>query len=72
MEQKAIACWVKIIDPNGTYFEKGSVLPVHLNDDFEPVLTEEYEPGEPCEHSLDDLTADGVTFEKVSAPEQQS
>jgi len=55
-----------------TYFEKGSVLPIHLNDDFEPVLTEEYEPGEPCEHALDDLTANGVVFEKVPSPERAS
>lgn len=72
MEQKAIVCWVKIIDPNGTYLDKGSVLPVHMTDDFELVATEEYEQGEPCEHSLDVLTADGVIFEKVSAPEQAS
>ena len=72
MEQKEIACWVKIVEPSGTYFEKGSVLPVHLTDDFQLVLTEEYELGEPCEHALDDLTADGVIFEKVPAPQQVS
>lgn len=72
MEHKAIVCWVEIIDPNGTYFESGDVFPVHLNDNFQPVLTEEHEQGEPCEHLLGDLRSDGVTFVRVSTPKKQS
>ncbi|KAB7669201.1 hypothetical protein [Plesiomonas shigelloides] len=68
MEQNKTCCWVRILDPNGTYLEKDSVLPVHVDDELKLVVTEEYESESPCEHFLNELTADGVLFEKVAAP----
>lgn len=50
----------KILDNNGTYFINGSILPVYLNEDGDTYLIEEYEKGEPCEHIIKDLFADGV------------
>ena len=52
----------KILDNNGTYFINGSILPVYLNEDGDMYLVEEYENGEPCEHIIKDLFADGVLF----------
>lgn len=65
MKNKSVSCWIKIVNPSGTYLEKGSRLPVYLDDDFRPFAVEEYETGEPCEHYLDDLKLDGVIFERV-------
>ena len=50
----------KILDPNGTYLIEGSVLPVFINEDGDTYLVEEYEKGEPVEHIIKDLFADGV------------
>ncbi len=50
----------KILDANGTYFINGSILPVYLNDEGETYIIEEYEEGEPCEHTIKDLIHDGV------------
>lgn len=51
----------KILDANGTYLIEGSILPVYLNEDGDTYLVEEYEAGEPCEHMIKDLFADGVS-----------
>lgn len=69
MKTKIVSCWIKIVNPSGTYLTKGSLLPVYLDEDFRPFAVEEYEAGEPCEHYLDALKGDGVVFEKV--PEKQ-
>ena len=50
----------KILDSNGTYFINGSILPVFLNEEGDTYLVEEYEKGQPCEHAIKDLFADGV------------
>ncbi|EEY6186751.1 DUF4014 family protein [Escherichia coli] len=50
----------KILDNNGTYFINGSILPVYINEDGDTYLIEEYEKGEPSEHLIKDLFADGV------------
>lgn len=50
----------KILYSNGTYLIEGSILPVYLNGDGDTYLIEEYEKGEPCEHMVKDLIADGV------------
>lgn len=50
----------KILDANGTYFIDGSILPVFLNEDGDTYIVEEYEQGEPCEHTIKDLIHDGV------------
>lgn len=50
----------KILYANDTYFIEGSILPVFLNEEGDTYLVEEYEPGQPCEHLISDLLADGV------------
>lgn len=50
----------KILYANDTYFVVGSILPVFLNEEGDTYLVEEYEPGQPCEHLIRDLLADGV------------
>lgn len=68
MTHNKICCWVRVLNPNGTYLEKDSVLPVHINDEMKLVVTEEYKLGCPCEHFLDELITDGAVLEKVAAP----
>lgn len=68
MEHKTPICWVMVLEPNGTYLEKDSILPAHINDELQLVVTEEYEPGCQCEHLVDDLKSDGVVLVRVGDP----
>lgn len=50
----------EVLYAGSTYFIKGSVLPVYLNDDGDMYLIEEYEKENPCEHAISDMLEDGV------------
>lgn len=50
----------KVLDSNGTYLINGSVLPVFMNGDGDTYIIEDYEGGDPCEHTIKDLIHDGV------------
>lgn len=57
--------YLKIINANGTHFEEGSVLPLYIDESNTEFVVEEYEEGEPCEHTLYDLDDDGVVSERL-------
>lgn len=53
---------LKITNSNGTYLLENSILPAFLNEEGQLYVVEEYEKGNPCEHTLQDLLLDGITF----------
>lgn len=58
--------YIRINNSNGTYLKDDTTLPVYVDDDFGLYAIEEYEKGEPCNHSLQDLREDGVDFTLVN------
>ncbi|MCZ4061212.1 hypothetical protein O3W44_22595 [Pantoea sp. LMR881] len=51
---------VEILDANGSYLKKGTILPVFIDEDGDVSIREDFEAGEPVIHMLDDLRDDGV------------
>lgn len=54
--------YIKILDPNGSYFIKDSVLPVYQEEDGGLYVLEDYEGGNPSDHPFADIIEDGIKF----------